>query len=1034
MKQLPLAISIGLGFMVCCGSAAGFTLVENNEQAVIVIQNDEKPYIHRAVEDLLSDIKKITGRDIARSDQPMAGCSNLIIGTVGQSRLIPTEFFSLKGQWEVYALKTSGADLVIAGSNPRGALFGIYYFIEEYLGVDPFYWWKDLEPGKRDSLVFEAIDYTSREPDFKFRGWFINDEDLMTGYRDGGGKRELDYPFYKQVVHPEVMERVVEAAVRLRFNLIIPASFLEIFNPAERKLLDVASRRGLYLSQHHIEPLGVSAFGYFNYWKRKTGEKPLFSYYSEKEKVVEVWRESARRWSQYPNVIWQIGLRGIADRPMWMADPGVPQSNADRGAIISDAMQTQMDILNELLPGGSKEVTTTLWAEGALLNELGHLRFPQNTTIVFADNSPGWVMQNDFYKTKREPHINYGIYYHHGLIGSGPHLAQAVPPAKTREIFSLAVTKDSHYYAIMNVGNVREFVLGVAASRDMLEDLESFNADTWLKRWCRESFKDNTGAVYEAYQSFFRAYQEDDTHGTPLLLDGLARAKANNNLRFVKNALETGIVKATQKKQSHKKQKDAFYQSLAKMHPGGNITTERLLEQATTQDRLFALALAQAEKAAARLSGAERTLLENNLIAHIKFMQCLTGWVVESTRAVAAIKKQDLAATRKHLELALAKFKLYEEATALCSRGKWEGWYRDERKINVKHIKQTNEDVLATIKQKLKNNGPQKKTATLSIDGQRFKLNGKLYDMWGVRTASASQNQTYTDHLIAQLDDYKAHGINTVVVYYQGSSGGNSDPFSPDGRSIDPDHQHRMEQIISACDKRGMVTIVGIFYQMKPVGGVRAPVHLHDWDACLRAVRTVTERLKPFDNIIINIANEQNSHGHSKFPWKQVGDSKGIIACCKIVKETDPTRLVGGGGYDHDKNEVIGLSPWVDVLLFDTLGPDKQKHSGYYYDQFVDRGIKKPIVNVETFGAWSRQFIPQGVYSSVGKQAFFKEVDDGLARPGLSICFFCNAWHQGPALDLPLRYDLAGVGTEESPGTRWYFQYVMKIRQRVNSQ
>lgn len=170
----------------------------------------------------------------------------------------------------------------------------------------------------------------------------------------------------------------------------------------------------------------------------------------------------------------------------------------------------------------------------------------------------------------------------------------------------------------------------------------------------------------------------------------------------------------------------------------------------------------------------------------------------------------------------------------------------------------------------------------LNIRGQQFSLNDKPFDMWGVRTASASQTQAYTDHLINQLDDYQSHGINTVVVYYQGSSGGNSDPFSPDGKSIDPSHRNRMEQIIHACRIRDMVVIVGIFYQMKPVGGVLAPVQLRDWDTCLQAVRTVTECLKPYKNVIVNIANEQNSLGHKRFPGNPYGIPMGLSLVVKL--------------------------------------------------------------------------------------------------------------------------------------------------------
>lgn len=55
----------------------------------------------------------------------------------------------------------------------------------------------------------------------------------------------------------------------------------------------------------------------------------FFSYFINKEKVEEVWKVYANEWTNFPNVIWQIGLRRIGDRPMWLADLNVPQTDAD---------------------------------------------------------------------------------------------------------------------------------------------------------------------------------------------------------------------------------------------------------------------------------------------------------------------------------------------------------------------------------------------------------------------------------------------------------------------------------------------------------------------------------------------------------------------------------------------------------------------------------------------------------------------------------------------------------------------------------
>ena len=113
---------------------------------------------------------------------------------------------------------------------------------------------------------------------------------------------------------------------------------------------------------------------------------------------------------------------------------------------------------------------------------------------------------------------------------------------------------------------------------------------------------------------------------------------------------------------------------------------------------------------------------------------------------------------------------------------------------------------------------------------------------------------------------------------------------------------------------------------------------------------------------------------------------------------------MGGGGYDHEKNLVIGRSPEVDVLLFDTAGPDPD--SGELYDRFVAGGVEgKPIVNVELFGGWTRRF-ERGVFPEEVKRAYRREVDAAASRPGLSVFFHNNPWCQRE----PMRYDLGGSG------------------------
>mmetsp|Transcript_38495 Transcript_38495/g.73973 ORF Transcript_38495/g.73973 Transcript_38495/m.73973 type:complete len:141 (-) Transcript_38495:1072-1494(-) len=111
-------------------------------------------------------------------------------------------------------------------------------------------------------------------------------------------------------------------------------------------------------------------------------------------------------------------------------------------------------------------------------------------------------------------------------------------------------------------------------------------------------------------------------------------------------------------------------------------------------------------------------------------------------------------------------------------------------------------------------------TNSLGIEGDNFTMNGEYFDMWGVRVASAAVEVAYKDQLIEYLDEYYLYGINTLTVFYMGSSGGFEDPFLPNGTGFaNTSVRDNMREIISECDSRGMAVIVGIFYQKQASGG-----------------------------------------------------------------------------------------------------------------------------------------------------------------------------------------------------------------------
>ncbi|MGF1636332.1 MAG: hypothetical protein ACFCUU_04615 [Cyclobacteriaceae bacterium] len=229
------------------------------------------------------------------------------------------------------------------------------------------------------------------------------------------------------------------------------------------------------------------------------------------------------------------------------------------------------------------------------------------------------------------------------------------------------------------------------------------------------------------------------------------------------------------------------------------------------------------------------------------------------------------------------------------------------------------------------------------------------------------------------------------------------------------------------CDKRDMVVILGIFYQ-----SVKEP-NLKDWKSAKSAVKLVAETFKPYRNVIINIANEQNSEVHLDKGWANVTTVEGIIEMAKIVKKVDPKRVVGGGGFSFVNNLLLARSSDIDLLLFDTFfATDNSEH---WYDYIAGGTIEKPLVNVEILGYSTLFLSPQGVfepnkYFNDGKKEFTDEIDRAISTPGLYVFFHSTLWYQGISRGYPQHYDMGGSGTKEDPGVRWYFEYLKSALQK----
>lgn len=171
-------------------------------------------------------------------------------------------------------------------------------------------------------------------------------------------------------------------------------------------------------------------------------------------------------------------------------------------------------------------------------------------------------------------------------------------------------------------------------------------------------------------------------------------------------------------------------------------------------------------------------------------------------------------------------------------------------------------------------------TRTLSVVESGFELDGEPLDMWGIRLANAIESDAISVALVAELDDYVAHGINTFSVFLQGAATGSANAFDADGpftrrtrreessdmfkgrgdlEGVAERNQHldRLAVLIEEADARAMVVNVGVFYQarIRQLCGERA---------LLAAARQTARWLvgKGYENVFVDLVNE---YGHPGF-------------------------------------------------------------------------------------------------------------------------------------------------------------------------
>jgi hypothetical protein len=515
------AQAIGRDAIVSFGhpSRAAVVLLDQRRTAPIHLDGGDFAGVHRAAHDLQADIERDGGvrprlgmRDVG------AASSVILIGTLGKSAQIDRlarenkiDAAKIRGKWEGYLIQTVEAPmpgveraLVIAGSDKRGTIFGIYE-LSEQIGVSPWYWWADVPVPKRRQLSVPATTLVADAPVVRYRGIFLNDEaPALTNWakeRFGG----FNHKFY---------ERLFELMLRMKANYLWPAMWQPAaFYDDDPKNGKLADDMGIVMGTSHHEPMMRA----HDEWSRY-GRGP-WDYGRNAGMLQDFWRKGLRTSKDQERVI-TLGMRGDGDEPM---------SEHDNVELLQKIVSDQRTLIAQET-GKPAESVPQLWAlykEVQGYYERG-MRVPDDVMLLWCDDNWGNIRRLPTPEERRRTG-GAGVYYHFDYVG--------VP----RSYKWLNVTQIPKIWEQMNLANKfganRMWIVNVGDLKPMEIPTEFFltyawNPDAWpagrlpeyLRTWASREF----GPAHAAeIADIVKLYTRYNARRRPEQLDGATYSHAN---------------------------------------------------------------------------------------------------------------------------------------------------------------------------------------------------------------------------------------------------------------------------------------------------------------------------------------------------------------------------------------------------------------------------------------------------------------------------------------------------------------------------
>lgn len=453
-----------------------FTISSGNELSELMVNSSDHAGVIRAVYDLQTDIFNVSGNKPALTFDNTFNAKNVIIaGTIGMSALIDDlvakkmiNASDLKGKWEKFIIKTidnpmPGVDraLVIAGSDKRGTIYGIYE-LSEQMGVSPWYWWADVPVQKKENVFVVPGTYTQGEPAVKYRGIFINDEaPSLTGWvshtygTNYGGHR-----FYA---------RVFELILRLKGNYLWPAMWGWSFYADDPLNSKVADEMGVIIGTSHHEPMARN----HQEWAQNREEYGAWNYSTNQKVIDQFFREGIERMQGTEDIV-TIGMRGDGDEAM--------SAEADV-ELLERVVKNQREIIEKTTQRPASE-TPQVWA---LYKEVldyydAGMRVPDDVIMLLCDDNWGNVRRLPNEKELEHPG-GWGMYYHVDYVGAprNSKWLNVTPIQHMWEQLQLTYDYGVDKLWVLNVGDLKPMEYPITLFMDMAWDPTQYTASDLME-------------------------------------------------------------------------------------------------------------------------------------------------------------------------------------------------------------------------------------------------------------------------------------------------------------------------------------------------------------------------------------------------------------------------------------------------------------------------------------------------------------------------------------------------------------------------